>query len=75
VLGQLEKNVADIDLLRTQAFQIKDACKVKRLQQLKHESYLGPMVFDDVLRHSCVECYFDLKKNMEIYTYKVFYMS
>jgi hypothetical protein len=74
-LDQLDKNRADIELLRTQAFQIKDAYKVKRQQRLKHESYLGSMEFDNDLRRSCVEFYLELKKKWKFTPVKCFYMS
>jgi hypothetical protein len=39
-----------------------DVCKGKRLQWLQQESYLGPLQFEDDLRRSYAEFYFELKK-------------
>jgi hypothetical protein len=37
-----------------------DVCKGKRLQQLQHESYLGPVHFEDDLCRLCAEFYLRL---------------
>ncbi len=61
--------------LSLQAFEILDLLKVKRQQRLWHESYLGPMQFEDDLRHSCAEFYKELKKKWGFTPVKWFHMS
>ncbi len=54
-------------VLSLQAFQILALLKVKRLQQLCRECYLGAMQFEDDLPHSRAELYKELKR-MRIHT-------
>jgi hypothetical protein len=70
-MAPLNLNEKESPVLSLQVSQILDLLKVKRLQQLHRESYLGPMQFEDDLRHSCAEFYKELKKEMGIYTSEI----
>jgi len=61
-LAQFTYNTRKVQALRQQAFKVMEESKVKRLSRLTLESYLGYAPFEDDLRRSCAEFYFELKK-------------
>ena len=61
-LAQFTYNTRKVQVLRQQAFKVMEESKVKRLSRLTLESYLGYAPFEDDLRRSCAEFYFELKK-------------
>jgi hypothetical protein len=61
-LAQFTYNTQKVQVLRQHAFKVTEESKVKRLSRLTLESYLGSAPFEDDLRRSCAEFYFELKK-------------
>jgi hypothetical protein len=61
-LATFTHNAQRVSLLRQQAFIVREESKVKRLNQLALELYLSSVPFEDDLRRSCAEFYFELKK-------------
>lgn len=53
-------------VLSLPAIQMLDVCKVQWLQQLHHESYLGPMKFEDDLMAFMSRVYLELKKSGDL---------
>lgn len=53
-------------VLSLPAIQMLNVCKVQRLQQLHHESYLGPMQFEDDLMAFMSRVYLELKRSGDL---------
>ena len=74
-MAPFDLNERESQVLSLQAFQTLDLLKVKRLQWLYHESYLGPKQFEEDLRRSCAEFYMELKKRWGFTPVKWLYMN
>ncbi len=61
-LSHFTHNTQKIQVLRHRAFRVMDESKVRRLNWLTLESYLGTMLFEDDLHRTCAKFYCELKK-------------